>query len=119
MASRRDTAAGESNTLLPDAAVDAKSLLDSSSMPKTIDDEVEDEMERKLWILKALFFLGGISASTWGRFGLVYYTEKGMTSTQIGILEGTVSFSAMMMKFWKMQSRLVAQSPNHFFKFRS
>lgn len=44
----------------------------------------------RVLILKALFFLGGISASTWGRFGLVYYTQKGLSPTQIGQLEGSL-----------------------------
>jgi hypothetical protein len=91
MSSRRDTAAGEANSLLPHAAVDENSLLNSSSTPNLMENDVEEDIEKKLLILKALFFLGGISASTWGRFGLVYYTEKGMSSTQIGILEGMLS----------------------------
>lgn len=28
------------------------------------------------------------TASTWGRFGAIYYTDKGMTADQIGLLEG-------------------------------
>lgn len=30
-------------------------------------------------ILKVLYFLSGISASTWGRFGTIFYNEHGLS----------------------------------------
>jgi MFS family permease len=52
-------------------------------------------------VLQALFFLGGISASTWGRFGLVYYTQKGLSSTQIGQIEGALPLVKLVgQPFW-------------------
>lgn len=33
---------------------------------------------RLLRLMKVLYFLSGISAATWGRFGTVYYNEHGI-----------------------------------------
>jgi PPP family 3-phenylpropionic acid transporter len=52
-----------------------------------------------LFLFRFLFFLGGLSASTWGRFGVVYYNEVAhLSPQQIGILQGLtplLSFVAM------------------------
>eukprot|EP00495_Collosphaeridae_sp_1-RS-2012_P007167 TRINITY_DN68_c0_g1_i3.p1 TRINITY_DN68_c0_g1~~TRINITY_DN68_c0_g1_i3.p1 ORF type:complete len:354 (+),score=20.17 TRINITY_DN68_c0_g1_i3:256-1317(+) len=41
--------------------------------------------------MKFLYFLTGISNSTWGRFGAIYYMEKGLTAGEIGLIEGVMS----------------------------
>eukprot|EP01062_Namystynia_karyoxenos_P053238 TRINITY_DN43021_c0_g1_i1.p1 TRINITY_DN43021_c0_g1~~TRINITY_DN43021_c0_g1_i1.p1 ORF type:complete len:549 (+),score=175.27 TRINITY_DN43021_c0_g1_i1:152-1648(+) len=40
--------------------------------------------------LKFLFFLAGLSYTTWGRFATVYYNRRHMTATQIGLVEATM-----------------------------
>ena len=65
-----------------------------------VDDEedpaVAAERERTLCLLRALYFLAGISSSTWGRFSAVYYNEKGLSAQQMGILEGTMPMVSMI-----------------------
>ncbi len=70
-------------------AANAGVIVAGSASASSVDDDQPPDAGRVL-ILKALFFLGGISASTWGRFGLVYYTQKGLSPTQIGQLEGSL-----------------------------
>jgi hypothetical protein len=36
-------------------------------------------VERTLVMLKFLYFLSGITASTWGRFSSVYYNQHGLS----------------------------------------
>jgi MFS family permease len=43
---------------------------------------------RMIVLLCVLYFLGGISASTFGRFSAVYYLSRGLDAFQIGLLEG-------------------------------
>ena len=40
-----------------------------------------------LRVVALLYFLAGVSGSTWGRFSTVYYLKKGLTAPQIGVLE--------------------------------
>lgn len=42
---------------------------------------------RPLFWLKAIYFFGALNNSSWGRFGAIYYVEKGLSATQIGVLE--------------------------------
>jgi PPP family 3-phenylpropionic acid transporter len=39
-------------------------------------------------LLKSLYFLDALSGSAWGRFGAIYYNLHGLSSQQIGLLEG-------------------------------
>jgi hypothetical protein len=41
---------------------------------------------RLVTVLKWLYFILGTSASTWGRFSTVYYIERGLSTSQIGII---------------------------------
>jgi hypothetical protein len=56
---------------------------DEGGFSSTVDETPAEEHEafppdlaRKVFLLKCLYFLGGVSASTWGRFGTVYYIQK-------------------------------------------
>ena len=44
------------------------------------DDETEEDNSKKLNIIKIMYLFGGISSSSWGRFGQVYFTEHGYNS---------------------------------------
>lgn len=41
-------------------------------------------------LLKVLYFLQGMSAASWGRFGTIYYLSRGLTRFEIGIIEGLI-----------------------------
>ena len=71
-----------------DAAGSAQPVIDTGSSGVEVDCTPPDAA--RIRILKALFFLSGVSASTWARFGVIYYTQKGLTPTQIGQLEGSL-----------------------------
>ena len=46
---------------------------------------------RRILMLRVLYFLGGLSGSTWGRFSTIYFnTSLHLTPTQIGIIEATM-----------------------------
>jgi hypothetical protein len=47
---------------------------------------------RLVIILKWLYFILGTSASTWGRFSTVYYIERGLSTSQIGIIGNPICF---------------------------
>jgi len=49
------------------------------------------ELKSEIRIMKFLYFLTGVSHSTWGRFGAIYYMEKGLTAGEIGLIEGVMS----------------------------
>ena len=78
-------------TPLLNVAVDATARDDDDEDPA-----VAAERERTLCLLRVLYFLAGISSSTWGRFSAVYYNEKGLTAQQMGILEGTMPMVSMV-----------------------
>ena len=45
----------------------------------------------KLLFFKVLYFFQGLSASSWGRFGIIYYNKvKHLTPAQIGVLTGAM-----------------------------
>jgi MFS_1 like family len=43
--------------------------------------------ERSL-LIKSLYFLDALGASTWGRFSAIYYNSHGLNSQQVGCIEG-------------------------------
>lgn len=53
-------------------------------------------LRKHIQLLKCIYFLNGISTSTWGRFGTIYYMEKKLTKTEIGIIEGVMPAVQMM-----------------------
>jgi MFS transporter, PPP family, 3-phenylpropionic acid transporter len=76
------------------------------------DDQEGIPTARGLFLFRFLYFLNGLSASTWGRFGVVFYNQVGhLSPQQIGLLQGftpLVAFIAMpcwgMLADW-IQSR--------------
>lgn len=57
---------------------------------------------RRMLFFKSLYFLNGLSAATWGRFGIIYYNQiKHMTATQIGWCSGIMPLVGFVaMPFW-------------------
>ena len=52
-------------------------------------------------LLKVLFFLGGLSGSTWGRYCTIFYASKGLDPFQIGVIGGTMPFVQLIAQpFW-------------------
>lgn len=41
-----------------------------------------------LCMLRCLFLLSALSCSAWGRFGQIFYLRRGLTTVQIGMIEG-------------------------------
>ena len=51
----------------------------------------EDEAKpAPLALLRCLFLLNALSTSSWGRFGQVYYLDQGLSTVQIGAIEGSM-----------------------------
>merc|ERR1719320_1239793 len=40
--------------------------------------------------MRFLYFLNGLTTSTWGRFGVIYYILRGLTAEEIGLIEGVM-----------------------------
>ena len=57
-------------------------------------DEAVSVTDKTRWdllrLVAMLYFLAGISGSTWGRFSTVYYLKKGLAAPQIGVLEAAM-----------------------------
>lgn len=68
--------------------------------PSEPEDERDDESLPpflKITFYRAIYFLSGLSGSTWGRFGIVYYNEvKHMSPEQIGVLQGVMPLIALV-----------------------
>ena len=47
-------------------------------------------------LLRLLFLLNALSTSTWGRFGAIYYLDKGLSKVEIGIIEGLMPLVAVI-----------------------
>lgn len=75
-----------------DSEQDEPLLLRKESDAKTDQGEsVEGPPVRTLNLLRVIYFFNGLSASTWGRFGIIYYNQvKHLTPPQIGLLSGAI-----------------------------
>jgi PPP family 3-phenylpropionic acid transporter len=52
-------------------------------------------------LLKSLYFLDALGSSAWGRFGAIYYNLHGLSSQQIGLLEGLMpAVATVFMPIW-------------------
>jgi len=59
------------------------------------------DLKGTICFMKFLYFLNGLTTSTWGRFGAIYYMLKGLTPKQIGLIEGFMpAVRAMATFFW-------------------
>jgi MFS family permease len=50
----------------------------------------------ELCLLRGLYFLGGVSNVSWGRFAAIFYLSIGLNAFQIGILEGAMPVTAAL-----------------------
>ena len=46
----------------------------------------------RLFVLKILHFLAGLSGTSWGRYAAIYYVSRGLTPFQIGSIGCTIPF---------------------------
>ena len=94
MTSYEDESANRTTTTTttgqPQAEMDDNGLTEPLIVPSetTTNDDSASLSLRGLWLYRALYFLNGLSASTWGRFGVVFYHLAGLSPLQIGILQG-------------------------------
>jgi len=76
----------------------ARSLINEGEIQLTRD---LSEIRKEICFMKFLYFLSGLTSSTWGRFGAIYYMEKGLTAQQIGLIEGLMpSVKSVATIFW-------------------
>jgi len=76
----------------------ARSLINEGKIQLTRDLR---EIRKEICFMKFLYFLSGLTSSTWGRFGAIYYMEKGLTAQQIGLIEGVMpSVKSVATIFW-------------------
>lgn len=82
---------------------------DSHDIPSLLENEndvEEDDDDHPTWrgllFFKFLYFLNGLSASTWGRFGVIFYNDVcHLEPEQIGILQGLAPWvSFLCMPLW-------------------
>lgn len=68
-------------------------------------DEMPPDLRRHIYLLKFIYFLSAFTGSAWGRFGTVYYLGKGLSDSQIGLLEGCIpAVQVIAMPFWGIVS---------------
>jgi MFS family permease len=90
--------------------IDNPLLTISEDLPSVSDDGDDSQPSFSgLLFFKSLYFLNGLSASTWGRFGVIYYNSvKHLSPEQIGILQGAIPlFGLVTMPFWGYIADLV------------
>jgi len=59
------------------------------------------EIKHEIWWMRILYFLSGLTSSTWGRFGSIYYMTKGLNAEEIGVIEGCMPIvKAVFGFFW-------------------
>ena len=77
-----------------DSQSSAKSPLLLNQNPQPRDDSLTMSLQQPrkgLLFFRSLFFLSGLSASTWGRFGVIYYNQvKHLKPQQIGVLQAVL-----------------------------
>uniref|UniRef100_A0A0A9WEU0 Major facilitator superfamily domain-containing protein 6 n=1 Tax=Lygus hesperus TaxID=30085 RepID=A0A0A9WEU0_LYGHE len=75
-----------------DSALSARDGTHGNSTTNDDDTCIKDgaSLRRHILLLKCLYFMNGVSTTTWGRFGTIYYLEKGLTSSEIGVIEGVM-----------------------------
>jgi MFS family permease len=106
----------------PQGRIDESPLLQDGSSIDASAQSYDDDDAPTFWGLffyRALYFLNGLSASTWGRFGVIYYNEVAhLTPEQIGILQGiTPLISFLMMPLWGALADYCLQSRKQVYLF--
>lgn len=96
---------------LPSVVISNPLLTISEDLPSVVPDDGDDSQPSfsGLLFFKSLYFLNGLSSSTWGRFGVIYYnTVKHLSPEQIGILQGAIPlFGLVTMPFWGYVADLI------------
>jgi MFS transporter, PPP family, 3-phenylpropionic acid transporter len=90
------------------AAADAEPLIRPRAAPfpkSSIDNDADGAgptLSRGIFFFQCLYFLNGLSASTWGRFSVIYYNQVAhMTPEQMGVLQAVAPLiSLVLMPFW-------------------
>lgn len=49
----------------------------------------------QLWVVSLLYLFHGLGSATWGRFSCIYYLTKGLSTFEIGIIEGLMPVMKM------------------------
>ena len=57
-------------------------------MDEQLEQPAEPPANPPLCLLRILFLLASLSTSSWGRFGQVFYHDQGLSTVQIGAIEG-------------------------------
>ncbi len=79
----------------------SSSSADDDNKSAVSDTEMTPDLRRHVFLLKCIYFFMALSGSTWGRFGTVYYYEKGLSNYEIGILEGCIpAVQVFALPFW-------------------
>jgi len=58
-------------------------------------EENDDPKVDHLWVCKMLYLFHGLGSATWGRFSCIYYLTKGLSTFEIGIIEGLMPVMKM------------------------
>merc|ERR1719193_673282 len=86
---KKDSIEEQSN---PNFTADAKSV----QLTKDL-----SELKGTICYMRFLYFLNGLTTSTWGRFGVIYYILRGLSAEEIGIIEGVMPVvQAVSTFFW-------------------
>jgi len=65
------------------------------------------ELKGTLCYIRFLYILHGLTTSTWGRFGVIYYILRGLSAEEIGFIEGVMPLvQAASTLFWGYVSDL-------------
>jgi len=50
----------------------------------------------QMWVVSLLYLFHGLGSATWGRFSCIYYLTKGLSTFEIGIIEGLMPLMKMV-----------------------
>jgi MFS family permease len=81
--------ADETSNVAADDDADDEAM--SNELTEPLLEQAEDGLPcaSRLLLFRSIYFLSGLSGSTWGRFGVIYYNQvKHLSTEQIGILQG-------------------------------
>jgi len=74
------------------------------------------ELKDTICYMRFLYFLNGLTTSTWGRFGVIYYILRGLSAQEIGLIEGVMPVvQAVSTFFWGYVADLTRQKKIVFF----
>merc|ERR1719204_666051 len=50
----------------------------------------------QMWVVSCLYLFHGLGSATWGRFSCIYYLTKGLSTFEIGVIEGLMPLMKMI-----------------------